>query len=279
MKIGIRLHDAAGQNFTEKLDTVKAQGFQCLHLALSKVMGEQYILPDLLTRELAEQVKDSVSPLDIAVLGCYLNLAHPDRQEAERIQQRYIAHLRFSKWAGALLVGTETGNPNAQYRHDPRHSHSDESLWLLMERLAPVILAAEDLDCAIAIEPVWNHIVCSARRARQVLDHFHSPHLKIILDPVNLLNADTLDRHEKVFDEAFDLLYHDTAVIHIKDCVLHEGALRSVAAGEGIINYAPFFARLREQSSELPITLENTQPHSAEKALQYVRGLMRGEIP
>ena len=276
MNIGIRLHDAAGDTLVKKMNNVKAQGFQCVHLALSKVMGSEYALPEHLTPELASQVRDSVKPLDIAVLGSYFNLAHPDEHEAHAIQSQYLAHLRFSKWSGAALVGTETGNPNAEYRYDPEHSHSDESLALFIERLSPVVKTAQSLDAVIAIEPVWSHIVYSAERARQVLDHFRSPHLKIILDPVNLLHEDNLSSHESVFEEAFDLLSEDTAVLHIKDCVAEGGLIRSVAAGKGIINYRPLFARMRQMSVIPPITLEDTLPGNAEEALRYVRHLVEG---
>lgn len=276
MKIGIRLHDAQGQGLEEKISKAKSQGFECVHLALSKVLGEEYLLPANLTRELARYVKSSLFPLDIAVLGCYLNLATPDPKAARQIQERYIAHLRFSKWTGAMLVGTETDCLTPGCRDDMRYRHSDESLDLLIECLTPVVRAAEELDAVIAIEPVWSHIVYGAQRARQMLDHFRSAHLKIILDPVNLLNADTLERHEEVFDDAIELLYEDIAVIHIKDCVTENGSLRATAAGEGIINYAPFFAHLRKRSCAVPITLENTQPHNAQAALRYVRKLVKG---
>jgi L-ribulose-5-phosphate 3-epimerase len=277
MKIGIRLHDAAGRDIAQKMINAKAQGFECIHLALSKVMGEEYILPESLTQELARHIKDITAPMDIAVLGCYLNLADPDAKAAKQIQEKYIAHLRFSKWAGALLVGTETYCHNSRYPDDPLRRRSDETLELFIERLTPVVHAAEAMDAVIAIEPVWNHIVCNAQRARMVLDHFRSSCLKIIFDPVNLLSTNMLEHHEEIFDDALELLYDDTAVIHIKDCVPENGSLRATAAGEGIINYAPLFERLRELSCTLPLTLENTHPHNAEKALRHVRMLTKGE--
>ena len=93
MQIGLRLHDSEKIEITKRLDVVKSQGFDCVHLALSKIEG------------LSADV-DSLSPgyamylmhmfdnagLDIAVLGNYLNLAHPDKDTLKTIQHKYISH-------------------------------------------------------------------------------------------------------------------------------------------------------------------------------------------
>ena len=34
--------------------------------------------------------------LDVAVLGCYLNLANPNKEVLKKTQEKYFAHLRFA---------------------------------------------------------------------------------------------------------------------------------------------------------------------------------------
>ena len=46
--------------------------------------------------------------MDIAVLGNYLNLAHPDEAALAAIQEKYYAHIRFASLLGCGMVGTET---------------------------------------------------------------------------------------------------------------------------------------------------------------------------
>ena len=41
MQIGIRLHDSAKAPLEERLKTVKAQGFSCAHIALSKLFDDK----------------------------------------------------------------------------------------------------------------------------------------------------------------------------------------------------------------------------------------------
>ena len=69
----------------------------------------------------------------------------------------------------------------------------------------------------VAIEPVARHIVYDAKRARLVLDEIGSHNLQILLDPVNMLSMDNVDRREEVFAETIELLGKDVAMIHFKD--------------------------------------------------------------
>ena len=64
----------------------------------------------------------------------------------------------------------------------------------------------------VAIEPVVKHIVYDARRARTVLDEIGSPNLQILLDPVNLLNMENVDRREEVFAEAIERIYQEISI-------------------------------------------------------------------
>ncbi len=275
-QIGLRLHDAAPGTLAERAATAKAQGFTCAHLALSKTMGKQYMEAGALTPGLARRVLDDLQGLDTAVLGCYLNLATPDMDEYRTAVSKYIAHLRFSRWMNAALVGTETGDPNKEYRYDPQLSHTDASLDLFIRRLAPVVEAAEKLGAVLAIEPVYRHIVSDGRRARQVLDAFHSPNLGVILDPVNLLDAENLDDADRIIDEAVGLLADDVLVVHMKDYVLADGQMKAVAAGTGHMNYDAVARFVREKKPSVQITLENTVPGNAEQARMFVRSLIEG---
>lgn len=275
-QIGLRLHDAAPGTLAGRAQIAKAQGFTCAHLALSKTLGKEYMAPGALTPGFARRVLNELDGLDPAVLGCYLNLATTDMDEYRGAVAKYIAHLRFSRWLGPCVVGTETGDPNKEYKYDPLTSHTEASLDLFIRRLAPVVEAAEKLGAIIAIEPVYRHIVCDGRRARQVLDAFHSPNLGIILDPVNLLDVENLDRAARVVDEAIDLLQDEVLVVHMKDYVQAGGGLKAVAAGTGEMDYTAVARFVREQKPSVQMTLENTLPDNAEQARLFVQQLIEG---
>lgn len=136
-----------------------------------------------------------------------------------------------------------------------------------------MVLAAQKLGAILAIEPVYTHIVHNAHRARQVLDHFNSPNLQIILDPVNLLHESNLHQRDEIIMAAAEMLIEDIAVLHVKDYVLKEGRLQAVAAGTGQMRYETLFAYLADKKPGLFMTLENTQPDNAQAACEHVKTL------
>lgn len=269
--LGIRLHDTVPGTLKDRAEAARNQGFSCAHLALSKTLGPEFIEADPLTPGLAAFVNRSMGDTDITVLGCYLNLTHPDEDEYRQTLKKYTAHLRFSRWIHAGMVGTETGNPNPEYRYDPENSHTDKSLDLFMQRLEPAVKVAEKLGAILAIEPVYTHIVWCPKAARKVLDSIASPNLGIILDPVNLLHADNADRADEVIAEAIDLLGEDVLTVHAKDYVRDENGkpVHSVI-GQGEMDYTRLFRFVRERKPGIGITLEDTTPADAEAARKYL---------
>ena len=77
MQLGIRLHDIKKAPLEERLAIAHEQGFACGHLALAKVISEYPVDDGALTPGYAMYLKKifAANQLDVAVLGCYLNLA------------------------------------------------------------------------------------------------------------------------------------------------------------------------------------------------------------
>ena len=284
MQIGIRLHDVnAGQ--APELQTMEAraekaheEGFSCVHLAFSKVIKGVTFDNCALNEGLAMYAKRVFTQhgLDVAVLGCYLNLAHPDPDKLRDIQSRYYGHLRVAALMGAGVVGTETGAPNADYKLDA-NTHTDEALETLIRGLAPVVECAEHWGVSVAIEPVWKHIVYDADRAVQVLRAIASPNLRIILDPVNLLYAGNADDRERVIGEAIDKLGEHVAVVHLKDFVREGDELRAVAAGTGEMDYSQVLRFMKARKPYIQATLENTTNGNAVQSRELLQRLY-GEL-
>lgn len=276
MQIGIRLHDTLPLTLEERLQIVKEQGFSCAHVALSKAIKEFPVDNGALTPGLAMHLKKVFQNkgIDMAVLGCYLNLAHPDPASLDIIKNTYLAHIRFASILGCGVVGTETGAPNAEYQYEPA-CHSEEALKIFIENLRPIVAYAQAMGVIVAIEPVRSHIVYDARRAKQVLDAIASPNLQIILDPVNLLGMDNYRKQTEVIEDAIDLLGEAVAVIHMKDFVVQDNALVSVAAGIGELNYKPIIEFMKARKPFIHCTLEDTKPENAVAAREYIENIYR----
>lgn len=280
MQIGIRLHDVnAGlapeaQTMEARAAKAREEGFSCVHLAFSKVIRGVAFDECALTEGLAFHTKRvfAQNGLDVAVLGCYLNLAHPDPAKLRDIQSRYYGHLRVAALMGAGVVGTETGAPNPEYKMDA-DTHTDGALDTFIRGLAPVVECAEHWGVSLAIEPVWKHIVYDADRAVKVLDAIKSPNLRIILDPVNLLYPGNADRKERVIGDAIDKLGDRVAVVHLKDFARDGDELRSIAAGTGEMDYTQILRFMKERKPYIQATLENTTNDNAVQARELLQRL------
>lgn len=274
MQLGIRLHDIKSAPLEERLAIAHEQGFACGHLALSKVISEYPVDDGALTPGYAMYLKRifAENKLDVAVLGCYLNLANPNQESLKNITHRYMAHIRFASLLGAGVVGTETGAPNEEYKFEER-SHSEEALDIFTNNLRPVVEYAEKMGVIVAIEPVYKHIVCNPKRARKVLDTIASPNLQIIFDPVNLLDICNYKDRDAIIAEAIELLGDDIAMVHIKDFKVENDKLISVAAGCGEMDYAQIIRFMKAKKPYIHATLEDTVPENAVASRKYIQGL------
>ena len=274
MQLGIRLHDVKQAPLKERLKITKEQGFACAHVALPMVLPEVSTADDAYTPGFAMYIKRlfAENGLDIAVLGCYLNLATPDEEALKATTHRYMAHIRLASLMGAGVVGTETGAPNADYHFEER-CHTQEALDIFIKNVEPVVRYAEKMGVILAIEPVYRHIVCNPKRAREMLDRLASPNVQIIFDPVNLLEVCNYKQRDEIFAEAIDLLGDEIAVVHIKDFVIKEDKLISCAAGTGEMDYTQIIRFIKSRKPYIHETLEDTVPDNAVAARQFIQGL------
>ena len=280
MQIGIRLHDvnaglaAEFHTMERRAEKAREEGFSCVHLAFSKVIKGVTFDDGALSEGLAMYSKRvfARNELDVAVLGCYLNLAHPDKDKLRDIQSRYFGHIRVAALMGAGVVGTETGAPNPEYKMDA-NTHTDGALDTFIRGLAPVVECAEHYGVTVAIEPVWKHIVYNADRAVKVLDSIASRNLRIIFDPVNLLYPGNVEDREGVIADAIEKLDDRIAVVHLKDFVPAGDDLKSIAAGTGEMDYTQILRFMKQRKPYIQATLENTTNDNAVASRQLLERL------
>ncbi len=288
MNIGIRLHDTAGSTLSEHLAAARAQGFTCVHIAMSKVIPgfKMSDAPALLTDELAASVRTELerNGQTCVLLGCYLNLCSPDLESHEKTVEIYKAHLRFAKKIGATLVGTETGAPNTGYKTCPE-CYTEEALQLFIDRVTPVVRYAEEVGQLFAIEPVIRHIVSTPERCERVLKAVNSPNLRVILDAVNLLSEENVHGAKAIIADGVNRLGNYVSLLHMKDFIPFAeqrgqqlkasvpntdvfSNVVSCACGLGDMDYAPLCALAK--AHDIPMTLENTNPGNAVAAREHL---------
>lgn len=279
IQLGLRLHDAEKLPMEELLPIIRAKGYSCAHLALSKAMKEYPCHPAALTPGYAHYLKRlfEKNEMDIALLGCYRNLTESDHSLLRQNQEQYISHFRFASLLGCGMVGTETPMANFKNRPDPR---SDEAFSILVKNLKPVVKAAQQFGIILALEPVARHVIWCPKRARQLLDEIASPNLQILFDPVNLLDLENVRRRDEVFAEAIELLGPDIAMVHLKDFQfaspgggLDGSGLEAVGAGTGEMDFTFIMKYLKKEKPFIYATLENTTPENAAQCRKNMQAL------
>lgn len=271
MRIGVRGHDVAHEDLGSLFANIHEQGFHCTQLALSKAVKEFKVNNGVMTPGLAHFIRElcAENKVDVAVLGCYLNLANPNKEQLLKTQNTYKAHLRFASLVGAGMVGTETGAVNEEYSFTPEN-HTGEALEVFIEGLRPVVEYAEKMGVILAIEPVYKHIVCDFKRARKVLDAIASPNLQIIFDPVNVLYAGNYKEQDEIIREAFALCGEDICCMHLKDFVVEDDQVKSVISGKGLLNYPLLMSCVKTYKPYVHCLLEETKPDNAVWARRFV---------
>lgn len=271
MRIGIRAHDMEQLPLEQVIPKIHEKGFHCMHIALKKSIKDFQVSDATLTPGLAMYMKElcTDNKVDVAVLGCYLNLANPNKEALQKTYKTYEANIRFASILGSGVVGTETGAVNEEYKYEPAN-HTEEALDIFINNLRPVVEYAEKMGVIIAIEPVFKHIVCDIKRARKVLDEIKSPNLRIIFDPVNVISPYNYMDQDEIINEAFELLRDEIAVVHAKDFVVEDGQIKSVRAGAGQLNYDLLMQNVKKYKPYIHVTLEDTKPEDVFEAKKYV---------
>lgn len=272
LQVGIRLHDLAQVPMEKRFEIAKEQGFSCIHLASKIVYKEYGITREGLTPGLAAHLKAELAKqhLDVAVYGCYLNLANPDPAQLEEILKEYQANIRFASYLGAPIVGTETGAPNTAYKYCPE-CRTEKALAAFIRNVRCAVGYAEQFGVTLAIEPVWKHIVSTPERTRAVLDAVNSPNLQIIFDPVNMLSVENHCSQAELFNCMLTLNGDDIALLHAKDYYIEGDEVKPTAPGEtGNLDYVPILAWQKEKKPYLQATIENSTPENAVRAREYL---------
>ena len=121
LTLGARAHDFGKLPADQLAEKIAAKGLTSVQLALAKAIDGINSDTGGLSPGLATHVRDAFQRhgVRIAVLGCYVNLVHPDLAERRQLLTRFKEHLRFARDFGCSVVATETASLNADWSPHP----------------------------------------------------------------------------------------------------------------------------------------------------------------
>jgi L-ribulose-5-phosphate 3-epimerase len=209
--------------------------------------------------------------VEIAVLGCYINPIDPDPVRRKAGIARFRNSLKFARDFGCEVVGTETGSVIHDCSFHP-DNRSEANFSLLLDSLSEMAYAASEYGVCIGLEAAREHVVYNVDRMEQAIRALDSDYVKVIFDPVNIIEEEELDKQASFFDAAAKKLAGKIAVVHAKDIKKIGGAMVRVAPGDGVINYVSLVDSVRNFDKSLPLIMEETSGVFIKPALEYLRG-------
>ncbi|WP_088042581.1 sugar phosphate isomerase/epimerase [Bacillus sp. EAC] len=272
MKIGIRAHDIETNNLEKLVNDIVDKGLTSVQLALNKSLPTLYSGIGNLTPGIARHIGSAFSDngLQIAVLGCYFNLIHPDQIERRKGMDRFKEHLRFAKDFGCSIVGTETGNVNAEIVYT-EENFKEKPFMEVVASVSELVKEAEKLGVIVGVEAGVNHPIYSVQTMKRLLDMIDSHNLQVIFDPVNLLTIDNYINQEEIFEEAFKILGDRIVIFHAKDFIIEGNSLKQVPVGQGLLNYDKLFGLIKHTKPYLNILIEGSKEPFIDESIVYLR--------
>ena len=274
MKLGIFAKTFDGSEPRTVLDTVARAGFA----------GAQYnmacsglpAMPDEISEDHARMVAIAAtsSGVDImAVSGTY-NMIHPDLAARERGHRRLavLAERCGAMSTGLITLCTGTRDPLDQWREHP-DNNSAEAWRDLLVAMETAIEIADQYDVDLGIEPELANVVNSAQKARRLIDELKSPRVKIVIDPANLFDIETIEEQRTIVSSAIDLLADRIVMAHAKDRT-SDGQFTT--AGKGVLDYRHYLRALTSAGFDGNLVTHGLPASEAEGVAAFLTSRLNG---
>ncbi|WP_338248331.1 sugar phosphate isomerase/epimerase family protein [Dictyobacter halimunensis] len=273
MQLGIFAKTFARPSVEEVFDAVRAHGLRYVqfNLACAGVPS----LPEEIVPSLSRRIREAAQSRDIeiaAVSGTY-NMIHPDpavRQQGLR-RLRTLAAACQDLGTTVITLCTGTRDPLDMWHWHPENA-SPEAWSDLLHAMEAALRIAEEEQVTLAFEPERANVVNTAARGHALLATMGSSHLKVVVDPANLIVPGGERPMRQVLDEAFDLLGEQIVIAHAKDRSADD-TFR--AAGEGILDYDHYLRLLQARAFPGPLIIHGLAEAQVDTTLQFISGKLQ----
>ena len=144
-----------------------------------------------------------------------------------------------------------------------------QNSWVdLLASMEIAVAIADRYDVDLGIEPELANVVNSAEKARRLIDQIGSFRLKVVLDPANLFETETLDAQRRIVAAAVDRLADRIVMAHAKDRTSEGGF---TTAGKGVLDYQHYLARLKAAGFDGPIVTHGLAADEAPGVAAFLR--------
>lgn len=267
--LGARGHDYGKGKVKDIFTQMHDDGWACTQLAFKKLVEGVKSYADV-TPELVKEVEAAMKevPMDIAVLGTYVELGLMDEVRRQKEVSDFISQIPVCKALNIPCMGSETTSIEKQ----PAGTSFADAQKQLLKSLEAIMPEAERQGVIVAIEPVYYHALNSVETTKMVLDSIKSPNLKVIFDPANLMSAEWVEKQDVLYGRAMEAFGELIMAVHFKGVCYDENGRRPSRLEDSIVDYAAAFDAMKGLPQKvLPVLREEAVPMIARQDRAFMK--------
>ena len=260
MQIAFRTHDLGVKGLQNAIKKAKDCNISAVQLVAYKFMDEIKYAPGQLTKEIAEDIGNSLSQAGISVglIGAYFNPVHSNKEKVANCKAVFKEYLKYSKYLGCSVVGSETGSFNDdKWTYNPLN-RTEEALQTVIATFKELAAYAKEVGAFVGMEGAAGHVCWNVATLKRAVDEINADNIKIIFDIYNYLDASNYQSYLEIFDEGLKTFAGNILVFHIKDCVFEDGKLKQVAPGKGMFDFDKLLSKIKAYDKDAILVLEGT---------------------
>lgn len=272
MRLGIFTQYVTAATVEDLAERIAAYGLQSAVLDTYPGLAIDWDNPDSQDADRIRRAFERVH-VDIAAVGGYLNLAHPDEHARERIYNTLKEMIRFCERVGAPMLCTETGsyNPNG-YDWDPSNV-TDQALEQVVGWMGPLLEEARSRHVSLGLEPYVMTVTGTTKRLAELIRMIGDQSVRAVFDPAGILSRATLGDQPRFLRESFGWVAPDLGLVHVQDCVpaprIQDHFIWQ-KAGSGRVDYPLFMDLLHGHGYDGPLILEFLREDEIPEAMEFV---------
>ena len=248
MEIGICTTDFSTQSVEALFEKIAGYGFSQVQFNFASIGEEE--MPAQIDNSLIDKILRAARDwhLEIVAVNGTFNIIDPDQTVRDRGIERFEVLARACRDMSCPILTLCTGTRSTESMWTWHQDNDSELAWQdMMRSMRSLMAIAERYQITLGIETEAANIVSTPERARRLMDAFHSPFLKVVLDCANLFHRNTAfpENVRPTLKNAFDILGHDIILAHGKD-IAASTEIKFAAPGKGIIDYDYFLDLLKE---------------------------------
>jgi sugar phosphate isomerase/epimerase len=274
MQLGIFARTFPRPTLEETFDAVVAHELHCVQFNMACVGLPS--LPDHIENGVIAHIRMEATSRQIsiaAISGTY-NMIHPDPKQRQKglRRLRVLASTCKNMGTSVITLCTGTRDPQNMWRWHPENT-SPQAWEDLLCSMGAALSIAEEENIILAFEPERANVINTAARGRALLDAMQSQHLKVIMDPANLIVSENKQQMHHILDEAFELLGEYIVLAHAKD-VGPDNTFQ--AAGSGILDYDYYLHHLEAATVKVPLIIHGLSEAQVDATVRFLREKLQG---